>query len=495
MTRQLAFPHDDPASSQKGPVVPDVDRYEGAVVFSGVADALGWPTEFLSPKPRRRPAFRLPVHTFVSWTKMVGGRWWGYPDKIGAGEYSDDTQLALAVARSISDTGEFEPERFAYEELPLWLHYQRGGGRSMKAAARGLIRRRADWLRNFYRQGQVDYRNAGANGAAMRALPIALAHGDDESAVVRDAFLNALITHGHPRGLLGAILFALAVHHVLQQAPGEGRKTVVDYLRDLVPSLDRCSALDGRISQWVGARSTRGREENESFQGLFEGVREETRGYLGAIAGGESDEPQRYYGVVGGLSPATKGSGIGTVCCALYLYARSGEQPEQAIRTAANMLGSDTDTIGVFLGALLGAEWGMEGIPQHLADGIQDRGYLVRTAQRLHSIMSGERAEQAGTGTPVGREEAYLRILAWEIGLHEMFWDALGEGARLIHPTLGRGTVVKRRVHDIGREGYVAKLLRVAFDCGQACVFHSRVKDDLRVSESLAEQLQKALPQ
>ena len=40
---------------------------------------------------------------------------------------------------------------------------------------------------------------------------------------------------------------------------------------------------------------------------------------------------------------------------------------------------------------------------------------------------------------------------------------------------------------------YVAKLIRVKFDCGQTCVFHSRVAKDERVSESLARELDRAL--
>src|SRR5207249_637940 len=142
----------------------------GAVVFSAVGDALGWPTEQSGKKMQSI----LPLRSFVRWRKLVGGRWWGYLDEVAPGEYSDDTQLMLAVARSISPSGSFEPETFAYGELPLWLHYERGGGKSVKAAARSLIRRQNDWLHNSYRIGELDYRRAGANGAAMRNLPITL---------------------------------------------------------------------------------------------------------------------------------------------------------------------------------------------------------------------------------------------------------------------------------------------------------------------------------
>ncbi|HZU03318.1 MAG TPA: ADP-ribosylglycohydrolase family protein [Ktedonobacteraceae bacterium] len=84
--------------------------------------------------------FEVPLRSFIEWKKLVGGKWWGYEEVIEPGAYSDDTQLALAVSRCIAETGDFEPERFAYEELPLWLQYERGGGRSVKTAAKPFIR-------------------------------------------------------------------------------------------------------------------------------------------------------------------------------------------------------------------------------------------------------------------------------------------------------------------------------------------------------------------
>ncbi len=88
----------------------------------------------------------------------------------------------------------------------------------------------ADWQCNFYKQRDLDYKTAGANGAAMRNLPIALVNVDHESRLIRDSFLNAIITHGHPRAILGAILFALAVKYALTASQGFPIASLVDYL-------------------------------------------------------------------------------------------------------------------------------------------------------------------------------------------------------------------------------------------------------------------------
>ncbi|GAF80914.1 unnamed protein product, partial [marine sediment metagenome] len=230
----------------------DAERFHGAMVFSAIGDALGWPTEFLREKYHIEPQFPLPIRDFVSWKKLVGGKWWGYKDYIGPGEYSDDTQLSLAIARCISSTGEFEPQRFAYTELPLWLHYQRGGGRSIKLAARSLLRTSSSWEHNFYKQGKLEYRRAGANGSAMRNLPIALASAGIEEKIVKYSFINALITHGHPRAILGTILFGLAVNYILTQSQHNiTARTMVEYLTDRMINIQDLYSQDPTISKWI----------------------------------------------------------------------------------------------------------------------------------------------------------------------------------------------------------------------------------------------------
>ena len=74
-----------------------------------------------------------------------------------------------------------------------------------------------------------------------------------------------------------------------------------------------------------------------------------------------------------------------------------------------------------------------------------------------------------------------------------MFWDELDVDDSITHPTLGHGRIAQKAIKPIKREGYVAKLISVQFDCGQSCVFHSRVENNDKVSESLAQDIVKAL--
>ncbi len=191
------------------------DKFKGALIFSAIGDALGWSQEF------RRHA-KEEVRDFISWKKLIGGRWWGYHDTIQMGSYSDDTQLTLSVARCINEFGDFDLERFSFLELPLWLTYQRGGGMSIKIAAKEMLKKKIKHpIFNFYSQKRgnriIDYRNAGANGAAMRILPIALVNSLTEHNIklLNDIWFNTITTHGHPRAILGSVLFGFLIKSLI----------------------------------------------------------------------------------------------------------------------------------------------------------------------------------------------------------------------------------------------------------------------------------------
>ena len=70
------------------------DKIAGVLLGSAVADALGWPTEFIKTKSQIQRFFGVnEIRDFVPWEKRTGGRFNTYIDYIQPGEYSDDTQL------------------------------------------------------------------------------------------------------------------------------------------------------------------------------------------------------------------------------------------------------------------------------------------------------------------------------------------------------------------------------------------------------------------
>jgi len=207
------------------------NRIQGALSLGAVGDALGWPTEFgRYPSIVYKRFGKNYLTDYIDWDKVIGGRFWGYREKIKEGSYSDDTQLTLAIARCINAYGDFDADK---SELPLWLSYERGGGKTIKTAARVMVQSKKEWLFNFFKRGDIDYRYAGANGAAMRILPIAIVNINNEKRLYTDSFKNAIITHGHPRAILGAMIYASAVSYLLKE-DNIRRENFYNYVREVV---------------------------------------------------------------------------------------------------------------------------------------------------------------------------------------------------------------------------------------------------------------------
>jgi ADP-ribosylglycohydrolase len=389
--------------------------------------------------------------------------------------------------------GEFEPEKFAYFELPLWLVYERGGGSAVKFAARSFLSSKKEWWQNFYQRKTdyvpLDYRNAGANGAAMRVLPIALVNAFNENKLFYESFLNAIITHGHPRAIIGTLIYAGAISFLLKNQKFNNSELLqyLDFItNNSLSFIKNWSQLDEWIAEW-----NKKTPNQLSFEQEFANTCVEAQEYLKAINKYIDLESNSYYNFTKALNPQYKGSGISTVLVSIYLFLKYRTSPQDALFTAVNSLGSDTDTIANFVGGLFGSHFGIEVVPEDLFEGVQDNKYLLETALQLYQKSVGEvRSNQVATSN-FSRKEGLLRILAWEIGLHEMFWEALGKGDRLTHPSLGSGIIINKEIKPLPRDDYEAKLVTINFDCGQSCTFHSRVSKAGKLSESLANEIKK----
>lgn len=496
MTDQLyLFPKQD--GEHNG--APPLERIEGALAFSAIGDALGWPTEFGSyPKAVRERHGPARLEDFVNWQKRVGGRYWGYQENIAEGSYSDDTQLTLAVARCIDEIGEFDVEKFAFLELPAWIHYEKGGGRSIKTAARELIsKKKVQWWSNFYRRvsnGEVelDYHNAGANGAAMRVLPIAIVNFNRPEKLFTDCFDNTIITHGHPRAILGCLLYASLISMLLRETR-VNLNDVISCLRETIekwPYSLRDSELFANWTNEWNRRSSSGR----AFEVEMNATISEAVSYILEMRSLIDADHKKFYVKAGALTPQMKGSGLSTVLVGAYMFARFHDDPERAIIEAINTLGSDTDTIAYFIGGLFGAHFGLDAIPTHWLARLQDRAYFKTLSEKLHNTLSGKALEGQFASSHFDRQLALTMLFAWEFGLQELFWEAIEEKSSVTHPALGRGVIKRKEIKPLSnKQGYVVKLIEVEFDSGQTCTFHSRVSETGGISESFASDLRNIL--
>ena len=353
-------------------------KAEGAFLASAAADALGWPQEMRGKKIHPRET--ITQTEFSSWVRLEGGRFYRNEQKINAGEYSDDTQLMLAVARCRTLTTSSWWNTFTRTELPLWSLYQRGGGASTKRSVRSWLRGVPPWEGN--ESGQLaSYFNAGGNGVAMRILPHAIyfAGGDDPSQLIRDIFLDGISTHGHPRALVGAVVYGFAAWWFLRSQETVGFGEIIDVLLRHVDSWGVLPDPPSSDNNWSKAAAT-------AFQGAYSDnwsvALEEMVGLLHSVKTGlnagaiSNDEAVlREIGAYG----LTKGAGTITAAAALYLAARYAAQPAQGVLRAAFGHGTDTDTIGAMVGGLAGCLAGKDWIPQAWYR-VQDCEYLLQLA-------------------------------------------------------------------------------------------------------------------
>ncbi|MEN6463519.1 MAG: ADP-ribosylglycohydrolase family protein, partial [Syntrophomonas sp.] len=314
---------------------------------------------------------------FLGWTRRSGGRYWSHYEKILPGEYSDDTQMILAVARSII-TGNWE-STLAKKELPYWLEYERGGGSAVKSAAKLLKSNVVPWESKENRK----YFMAGGNGAAMRILPhvIAGSHKLDIDILISDVIKDSLYTHGHPRAILGASCYAFTLHYLMN------KETVLEYgelIRAVIDGAKCWNTLNPNIlpSEWLNfAQKHSGFDYLHVWSDTVSSMIEKLEFISGSLNKGLLVNDGA---VLKRLECFDKVNGAGDVAIlsSLYLASKYANNPVLGIKTAAYSLGADTDTIASMSGGLLGMLCGTSWIPTEWKH-VQDYNCLANIAEIL----------------------------------------------------------------------------------------------------------------
>lgn len=370
-------------------------RTRNSMLWAAYGDALGFISELVDDKGLKRRTQGAPLDQLMDWKRRVGGRG-GVNVVLPAGCWSDDTQLRMAVSRSITHNG-FDVETFARVELPVWPSYALGGGRASKAAARNLAAHSTLWYANTF----SGWHDAGGNGAAMRIQPHVWASPDLEVSYLLDVITDTICTHSHPRAIVGACFHASALAHCLRTAA--------------VPTLDECaeiaiglgdatSMIKGHQSlgtMWVGLwEQAAGQDFPDQWQITVKELCDAIH-QAATASNGTGCLTDTYRAVCDQLkldAEHQKGSGILTPVAAAAL-ASAAPDPYEAMVVAAAELGTDTDTIATMAGALLGASNVTCQPPQEPLDS----AYLLAEADRLTAISQGNQADS----------HQYPDILTW----------------------------------------------------------------------------------
>jgi ADP-ribosyl-[dinitrogen reductase] hydrolase len=172
------------------------DRALAAFLGFAIGDAMGATVEFMT---RSEIAIEYGVLKDI-----VGGGWL----RLVPGSVTDDTDLALALGRSLVRKGTLDlPD--VCEEFVAWL---RSGPVDVGHTCRRGIRR---FIHDGTTQGVPNEGDAG-NGAAMRVLPVAIATIGRPEIAAEWAIAQAHVTHNHPLSDAASVCLVEMVQDLMQ---------------------------------------------------------------------------------------------------------------------------------------------------------------------------------------------------------------------------------------------------------------------------------------
>lgn len=376
---------------------PEFNR-ERAFVWAAYGDALGFITELRDSASLRRVIGKDRVSALVPWTRRVGGLY-GADVQMPLGAYSDDTQLRIAVSRSIHSNGFFDVENFSKIELPIWLSYALGAGRASKDAAQSLSKSSTAWFSNFYESNarRGNYVTAGGNGAAMRIQPHVYSCRDleDWDSLFLDVFRNAICTHGHPRAIIGALFHALVLARAIKRSNAVGPEDWEEITSYLSSKADLIRSDSAITTFWL---PTWNRLSGQPFEIGYQDACNELKQSLSVapvnsvISGNDNNatpELTKYLKNIGGFDRATLGSGIvASVVAAVVSWIYRDSDCADIALVLANLSGSDTDTNASMTLSISGGV--AKNDPPHNP---QDIEFLRKIGRRLVLISKNERVE------------------------------------------------------------------------------------------------------
>ncbi|MDX5629087.1 MULTISPECIES: ADP-ribosylarginine hydrolase Tri1 [unclassified Brenneria] len=182
-------------------VVPDsiaLDKAKGALVGLAIGDAVGTTLEFSSRD-----------HVYIN--DMVGGG----PFQLKAGEWTDDTSMALCLAETYLDAGWLDLDLFR-KKLVRWYHY---GENSSNGRCFGIGNTTRYALDAYLKNGSQWFGNTGgetAGGAAIiRHAPVAIFRRKSFLRIWTESKSQSIATHGSAESINSCQFLGLILHFLL----------------------------------------------------------------------------------------------------------------------------------------------------------------------------------------------------------------------------------------------------------------------------------------
>jgi ADP-ribosylglycohydrolase len=273
-----------------------LDRVVGALVGLATGDAVGTTLEF------KRPGSFTPIDDLVG----------GGPFRLQAGEWTDDTSMALCLAESILDTGTMD----LADQLRRYLLWYDHGYLSSNGRCFDVGNTTHSQLERFRMTGEAVDPNpneeAAANGSLMRLAPVPIRWHTEPELAAAQAAESSRSTHPARRPVDACRVLGWIIGSLINGIP-----------------FDEAA----HPSPWMNER-------------LHPAVQE--------VAAGSWRQK---------APPAIRGTGYCIDALEAALWAVAGADDfRSAVLRAAN-LGDDADTTAAIAGQIAGARWGATSIP------------------------------------------------------------------------------------------------------------------------------------
>jgi len=290
-------------------------RAAGALAGLAVGDAFGAPYEGFLP-----PRHGIP--------KLSSGGIFG----VKTGEFTDDTEQALALAGSLIKCGYFDPIDVMRNLLSAYTKNPRFYGPTSSSIFARVQNGCAplDASRELYELG-----GGRTNGSVMRGAPLGIFYPPDE--VWNVSVACSRLTHYHP---VACECSAVVNTMISCLCRGAGREEAYSYALDNVTIAEIQSVLS----------------DLHKFP----------------------------------LTPSL--DALATTHCAVALFLTNDTY--QNTVSAAVMLGGDTDTIAAVAGAMAGAYLGLNGIPAHCLANIRGIHDIIDMAACLYALRRDGRSDR-----------------------------------------------------------------------------------------------------
>ena len=299
------------------------DRFLGCLLGLAAGDALGTTLEFKKPG------------TFEPIDDMIGGG----PFPLEAGQWTDDTSMALCLAASLIETDGFDP----MDQMQRYVRWWQEGYMSSIGYCFDIGNTTRDALSRFERAGDpysgpTDPMSAG-NGSLMRLAPVPMYFaGNTQEAIDRSAD-SSRTTHGAREAIDACRYFAGLLVGALS---GVDKETLLSASYCPVEGLWDRSPLSEKIA--VIADGSFKRREPPKIRGT---------GYV-----------------------------VDTLEAVLWAFYHTDNFRDGVLKVAN--LGEDADTTAAICGQIAGAHYGVESIPSEWRQKLTMSDEISSMADRLY---------------------------------------------------------------------------------------------------------------